>query len=354
MKRLLKLIAILFFASLAVWFLAPVGSGQVREPKASEKFKNIKVLREMPADQLGKAMNMMSASLGVDCGFCHISGSEDFEKDGNEHKDVTREMISMTFDINKRYFEGRPVINCNTCHNGMPMPKATFPLAPLTRLPRLLQPVAKPDVEGILDRYLEATGGREAAAKMTSRIVTALRLEPDGKTVEPETIWQKGGKSRTETRYGDYVVTEVYDGRLSMKFGGGEEIGLKADEADEIRREALVFGQPDLRRSFGVFEYHSLDRVDGREVHVVKATDGTGAETLLHFDVESGLLVRRRASVPTVFGDFVTQMDYADYKVFRGVKFPTTVRFAVPGIYWTRKISDIRVNAEVPDSKFGK
>ena len=72
----------------------------------------------MPADQMGKVMNMMSASLGVNCKFCHASNDGDYEKEGFEHKDIARQMLKMTFEMNKNYFESRPEINCSTCHQG--------------------------------------------------------------------------------------------------------------------------------------------------------------------------------------------------------------------------------------------
>ena len=39
---------------------------------AAHRFKNIKVLKNMPADQLMPAMRNISESLGVRCDFCHV------------------------------------------------------------------------------------------------------------------------------------------------------------------------------------------------------------------------------------------------------------------------------------------
>src|SRR3954462_3545027 len=83
---------------------------------AGERFKNIKVLNDMPADQLGKVMNIFSASLGVECSFCHVPNA--FEKDDKPEKLTARKMIKMTFDINKDNFNNRPEVSCNTCHSG--------------------------------------------------------------------------------------------------------------------------------------------------------------------------------------------------------------------------------------------
>jgi hypothetical protein len=38
---------------------------------AAQQFKNIKVLKKLPADQLLPLMRTVSVSLGTNCGFCH-------------------------------------------------------------------------------------------------------------------------------------------------------------------------------------------------------------------------------------------------------------------------------------------
>src|SRR5687767_10074296 len=114
-KILIMITAVLFAA---LMFLQTGQLAQTKVETAGQKFKSIKVLNEMPADQMGKVMNMISASLGVNCGFCHASDDGDYEKEGFAHKDTARKMMKMVFDLNKTQFESRPEINCNSCHNG--------------------------------------------------------------------------------------------------------------------------------------------------------------------------------------------------------------------------------------------
>jgi hypothetical protein len=39
---------------------------------AAQQFKNIQILKDMPADRLIPAMQFITASLGVDCEYCHV------------------------------------------------------------------------------------------------------------------------------------------------------------------------------------------------------------------------------------------------------------------------------------------
>ncbi|HEY0459898.1 MAG TPA: c-type cytochrome [Pyrinomonadaceae bacterium] len=357
MKTKLKIITILIFAVFAGVFLVSKGNTQTKIETAGQKFKNIKVLTDMPADQLGKVMNMMSASLGVKCNFCHVSGDADFEKDDKKEKNQAREMIKMNFDLNKNYFDGRPEISCNTCHQGHSHPQSAINLNPPAPEERPAQPATKPTIDEILAKYETALGGKANLAKITSRQIKAQRVEPDGKTVEEEEILQKGGKLSIQTVYpskenGGFVVKEIYDETGASKFGNGAKIELKSDETEQIKREAQLFANPNLKAIYPKMDYRFTDKIDGREAFVVQATTAEGARERLYFDAATGLLVRRVASAPTVLGFFQYQIDYADYKDFGGVKLPTVIKFAVPNIRWTRKVLEVKNNAAIDDSKF--
>lgn len=352
MQIRIKLVTILLFSICATGLMVRSGSTQTQVETAGQKFKSIKVLNDMPAAQMGKVMNMMSASLGVDCKFCHASNDGDYEKDGNENKETARKMIKMVQDLNKSQFNGRPEINCYTCHRGISHPQPSFPLGLATApVPRPVQPEKKPVTDDIIAKYEAAVGGATNIAKAVSRQIKANRVEPDGKTTEPETIWLKGTKYRSDLAYGSYIVKEVSDGTAGRKFGNADAIELKPDEAEQIRREGEILSLTNLKTIYPRLEYRSVDRIDGKEVYFVIGTTAGNVRERLYFDVATGLLVRRAVSTPTVFGGFVYQVDYADYKDFRGVKMPTTMKYAVPHISWTRKISEVK-SGNVDDAVF--
>lgn len=175
-KIKLILIAIAVAAAGQQFFGSRSADAQAKVETAGQKFKNIKVLNDVPADQIGPIMNIMSASLGVDCKMCHASNDRDFEKDGNEHKDIAREMLKMTFAINKQFFEGKTEVTCNTCHGGRERPIAVPNLMQVVREERPKQPATKPTVEQILAKYEAARRqGRTCKDK-----VPAYNCDPRG------------------------------------------------------------------------------------------------------------------------------------------------------------------------------
>jgi len=102
-------------------------AGRENQP-AESVFKNIKILKGVPAGRLVNIMNMgFGRSLGVSCGFCHVPGKWDL--DDKEEKNTARLMFAMVQTINKDYMSkvpndrgAAPVVNCFTCHRGNPRP----------------------------------------------------------------------------------------------------------------------------------------------------------------------------------------------------------------------------------------
>lgn len=100
---------------------------------AAKRFRNIQVLKDLPADQLIPTMHFFAQSLGQRCTFCHVEG--DFASDANKHKKVAREMIVMVNDINKRNKVVKGQVTCYTCHHGSKEPVNTPPAATEQKAP---------------------------------------------------------------------------------------------------------------------------------------------------------------------------------------------------------------------------
>ena len=92
-----------------LFVLVLTGIAAVEQPVNTE-FKNLQVLpKNIKADPLDKIMDGFNASLKVDCKFCHEKDKNSevliMEKDDNPEKEIARNMMRMTMDINKKYFQ---------------------------------------------------------------------------------------------------------------------------------------------------------------------------------------------------------------------------------------------------------
>jgi hypothetical protein len=116
--------------ALPVLLSVAVGRAQVKTPApgadtAGAKFKNIQILKTLPADQLIPVMRKFSASLGVECNFCHVVGPNHsgFEKDDKPEKKMARQMLVMVMDMNQREKVLGGKATCFMCHRGKPQPQ---------------------------------------------------------------------------------------------------------------------------------------------------------------------------------------------------------------------------------------
>jgi hypothetical protein len=92
---------------------------------AKEKYKNIKVLKDLPADQLIPVMHKINTALGVKCDYCHVIGPNHtlFEKDDKPAKETARQMIVMTQNLNKHVKATEGKVTCFMCHHGHAEPE---------------------------------------------------------------------------------------------------------------------------------------------------------------------------------------------------------------------------------------
>ncbi|MFN8358137.1 MAG: c-type cytochrome [Spirosomataceae bacterium] len=99
--------------------------GKENKP-ADSVFKNIQVLKGLPAEQVVSIMETnWSKALGVSCAHCH--NVKDWASDEKKDKFLTVEMVQMTNTINDnliknmKTYAGRqrtPKVSCMTCHRG--------------------------------------------------------------------------------------------------------------------------------------------------------------------------------------------------------------------------------------------
>jgi photosynthetic reaction center cytochrome c subunit len=115
-------------------------AGRENEP-AGTVFKNVKILKNMPAGEFLKNMDVnYGRGLGMGCGNCHVVGQ--FAEDTRKNKRVAREMQQMADYINgtqlaniKELDEDYVKVTCVTCHMGSGHPKNTMAVPQPTTAP---------------------------------------------------------------------------------------------------------------------------------------------------------------------------------------------------------------------------
>jgi photosynthetic reaction center cytochrome c subunit len=378
MKRKQTLVAVVGMAFLAVGGFvmsgakaqssgSPSPASAAGPKKAEEQFKNIQVLKGIPADQLIPAMQFITASLGVECEFCHVESA--FEKDDKKPKQTARKMMEMMFAINKDNFEGHREVTCYSCHRGSTDPVGT-PLV-MAEETKTIAGEAKrgeekesegaewkessgPPSDQLFDKYLQAVGGAAAIDKITSRVMTGTITFGDRNV--PIDIFSKDPYKRvsiTHTPDGDSVT--AFDGHEGwLSFPGRPVREMHGPDIDAAAMDADLHFAAHLKGMFSEARVQGTEKIGEHEAYLVTGRREGKTPLKLYFDQQSGLLVRLVRFGETPLGRLPTQIDYADYREAGGAKIPFRWTLARPSGRFTIQISEMKQNVPVDDAKFAK
>ena len=326
--------------------------------------KNIQVLNGLPQSQLVPVMNYMGSSLGVKCTFCHVKNGDkwDFVSDAKPEKGSAREMIKMVQGINKANFKGNPAISCFTCHRGSEHPARVpqLPIAAATPFAETAETAPKetpPTADQILAKYTEALGGSATIEKLKTRSMKGTWLTSDGTTLGYEVYQTAPGKLFTilnTPRQGTFE--RGFDGKTAWERSSRGVRDLEGTQLFYFRRYPDLFKDIKLQGQFTRISYGGKEKIDGKDVYVLRGIGIDGKGERLYFDAQSGLLVRRITSTTTIVGLIPEQVDYEDYREVDGMKVPFTIRITSIDSFWssTRKFTEIKLNVPVDETKFNK
>lgn len=325
---------------------------------AAQQFKNIQVLKDIPANQLIPTMQFIAASLGVECDFCHVRGA--FDKDEKKPKVKAREMMAMMFAINKDNFNGERKVTCYSCHRGHMTPVSIPLVASADATPtaatesEVTTPSSLPPAGEIIDKYIEALGGSAAIDKITS--FAAKGNIDTGHGSLPIDLYEKAPDMRVSFMHmpqGDSITAfNGHEGWLAFPHGPVHE--MSGADLDAAAMDADLHFAIHLKQMFTQSKVEGTEKIGDQETYVLVGEREGKTPLKLYFDQQSGLLVRLYRLGETALGELPTQIDYADYRDVNGVKLPFQWTLARAQGRFTIKLSELQANVAVDDAKFAK
>ena len=374
-----------------IWLLGALVSGQTPAPKpqlAEEAFKNVQVLKGIPVDDFMGTMGVMSAALGFDCSECHTGAGTDrvdWAAD-TQRKVIARRMVTMVTTINKDNFTGRQMVTCWSCHRGRDKPAVTPTMDIVYGTPSLEaddvfpQAPGQPTADQILDKYIQAVGGAQRAASLTSYIakgtsvgfggfggggqVQIFAKAPEQRTtlIEFKDAPDRGDSIRTFNGRAGWIKTPLAVLK-EYQISGGDLDGFRLDAQlafpGQIKqilknwRVSLPTTIEDLPGPSSQTSQQPELALGSHDVQVVQGDRPNGVVATLYFDSKSGLLLRELRYSRSPIGRVPTQIDYADYRDVKGVKIPHRLTFAWLDGRDSIELKDVQVNVPIPDSRFG-
>jgi hypothetical protein len=349
---------------------APQTAQPAAEPPqmAENVFKNIQVLKGMPADEFMDTMGMFASSLLYDCIGCHVEeilteGRDAFAKP-TPRIQRARQMVVMVNALNKQYFAGQPRVTCYTCHRGSGFPDAIPDLAlqygdgpPENPNQMMIYPRPEPTADAVFREFIEEIGGAERVAKLTTYIATGTTngFNTGGMDVPIEIFARAPDQLATVVRVYDGDAVKVTDGRNAWAAEGWRQLPLMTFTGSNLagaKFDAMMMFPAGIQKVFARWQVGAVT-IDDEEVTVLQGTNPGQLPVNLYFDDE-GLLVRSVRWNSTPVGTVPTQADYSDYRDVGGLKMPFKIVVTWTNGQNTIQLKEIRPNAPIDPSRFAR
>ena len=307
-------------------------------------FKNVQVLKGLPAELMQPSMQLMEISLGVHCVYCHDADGAKRELDTKPQKAIARRMITMTQDINKTMFNGAGRVTCFTCHQGHTKPGQVVPYngeltreetaMPIAAVMALNTGVTVPAADALINNAVNAIGGADALAKANGRVLKGVvtnlahldevHTERAVTSVTPFDVYVKGTNRMTVQHNinGDALTT--YSGAGSWTKGGNADaLAMRADQREAARMEAAALNPADFKAFLTGLRVVGQEKVGDHTAWIVEGKGQVLTDVKLYFDRDSGLLLSAAWQQPSFFCCHQFRIDYDNYKIVGGVRTPT-------------------------------
>ena len=337
-------------------------SGTPAEPQktAQQAFKNIRVLKDIPADELIPSMEFITSSLGVECNYCHDRNA--FEKDDKLPKQTARRMMEMLVAINGQNFQSKRGVTCYTCHRGsikpvgIPMVQSTAPYVSEFELPGDRAFAAEdnlPAASEVLASYVAAMGGEAAIAKISTRAEKGSISFGAGPSSAVEILSKVPDKQVMIVHLPQGDTSTIFDGERGWLSAPGSPVrAMHGPDLEGAKLDADLHLAIHLPKMFSDFKTVQRERIGDQDAILVFASNSGQPPVELYFDMKSGLLLRQLRFAKSELGLNPTQVDYADYSDFDGVKVPLHITITRPNRRLDIHFVDVRQNSPISDSQF--
>ncbi|MEW6210650.1 MAG: hypothetical protein AB1631_19960 [Acidobacteriota bacterium] len=219
------------------------------------------------------------------------------------------------------------------------------------------KPESLPSAEQIIDKYIQALGGRAAIEKITSRVAKGtIDVPVAGASGTVEAYLKapgKGGSIASLSGLGEFL--QGCDGKTawtSDPFQGMRD--LSGVELAAAKRESDIHDDLKYKQTFSKMTVTGKQKLGSIDVYVIDAVPVEGNPEKLYFDAQTGLLLRRDVEIESPQGKLPSENYLEDYREVDGVKIAHTVRQVTPAYELTIKFTEVKHNVPIDDAKFNK
>jgi hypothetical protein len=215
-------------------------------------------------------------------------------------------------------------------------------------------PVAKPTVQkvdasvtvaSVVDKYINAIGGKANLAKINS-YTTNASMSMQGQNLDFKIVKAQGGKElQTISAGGMTVQKQVFDGKTGYSEQMGQKVQMTKEEIADNLKNTELFEELGFAKSAD-YKLAGIEKINGEDSYAIKSGDKA-----YYYSVKTGLKTGETETVSAQGQTFTVPTTFADYKDVSGVKMPYTITVNQMGMEMVMKVKSYEVN-QAKDSDF--
>lgn len=215
-------------------------------------------------------------------------------------------------------------------------------------------PVVKPTVQkvdasvtvaSVVDKYINAIGGKANLAKVNSYTMTAS-MSMQGQNIDFKTTKAQGGKELQLVSMGAMTLQkQVFDGKAGYSEQQGQKVQMTKEEIAENLKNTELFEELGFAKS-AEYKLTGIEKINGEDSYAIKSGD-----TTYYYSVKTGLKTGKTEVEKAQGQTFTVPTTFADYKDVAGVKMPYTITVNQMGMDMVMKVKSYELN-QAKDSDF--
>ncbi len=213
--------------------------------------------------------------------------------------------------------------------------------------------------EQVLEKSIEASGGRAAMEKLTSMHATAMMEASATEMHAKVEVFSKAPNKQLVIVNLESMgeIKQGVDGDSVWSYnpmaGGLQEVTGAA--ADDMKRAAVFNAPLKWRTLYSKVELVGQESIGDRKAYVIRLIPLTGSPDTHFFDADTFLMIRQAGKRATPQGEMELTVDLSDYHDVNGIKVPFHIKQKIGGMgEMSLTMSEVKYNVPIEDSVFAK
>lgn len=151
-------------------------------------------------------------------------------------------------------------------------------------------------------------------------------------------------------------IYQGFDGERGFSVSPMGSIDMSGQMLEDIKRDSVMHPELHLKRLYQKIEVKGKGKASDREAWIVVMTPEKGNPVTAWFDAETFLMLKTSGVRITDQGEAEIETEFGDYREVpgTGMKAPHLIKQKLPVGEIITRITEIKANVDIPDSRFAK